>query len=56
MLSESLEQLQSREVLRIDNANWHVVIVNHDKVIDAMTFEQIKNLDGKLVFMHCDGI
>jgi len=34
----------------------HAVIINHDQVVDAMAFEQIKNLNSQLVFMHCDRV
>src|SRR5262245_6379405 len=52
----ALEQLQSRQILRINNAYRNAVIVNHDQVIDAMAFEQVKDLNGELVFMHRDRV
>ena len=34
-----LEQLQACEVLRIDNAHWHAVVIHHDEIVDAMAFQ-----------------
>ena len=51
-----LEQLQAREVLRIDDAHRHIVIIDHDKVVDAMAIQQIQNLDRQFVFVHGHGI
>jgi hypothetical protein len=32
--------------LRIDDAHRHIVVIDHDQVVDAMAFEQIQNFDG----------
>ena len=42
----TLEQLQPREVLRIDNADRLLVVINHDQIVDAMALEQVENFHG----------
>ena len=49
---ELLKQFQSRQILRINNADGSVVVVNHDQIVDAMTLEKVENLDRKFVFVH----
>jgi hypothetical protein len=41
-----LQQLQPREVLRIDNADRLLVVINHDQIVDAMALEQVENFHG----------
>src|SRR6266576_4089465 len=50
------EQLQARQILRIDNAYWHVVVINHDQIVDAMTLQQVQNFHREFFFMHRDWI
>lgn len=52
----SSEQFQPGQILRIDDADGHAAVVDHDQIIDAMTLEQIQDFDGKLVLMHDNGI
>ena len=35
------EQLQARQILRIDNAHWDVVFIDHNQIVDAMAFKQV---------------
>jgi hypothetical protein len=37
--STSSEQLQASQVLRIDHADLHFVVVNHDQIVDPMGLE-----------------
>ena len=39
----ALQQFQPRQILRIDDAHWHVVVINHDQIVDAMTLQQVQN-------------
>ena len=48
----ALQQLQSRQVLRINNSNRRVAIVDNYKIIDAMAFQQIENFDGEFVLVN----
>jgi hypothetical protein len=52
----ALKEFQARQILRINNADRHAVIIDHDQVIDAMTFQQIKNFHCELVFVHRDRV
>jgi len=47
-----LEQLQFGEVLRIDNADWDLVIIDHDEIVDPMALEQVENFHRELVLMN----
>ncbi len=47
-----LQQLQFGEVLRIDNADWDFVIINHDEIVDPMALEQVENFHRELVLMN----
>ncbi len=47
-----LEQLQFREILRIDNADWDLVIIDHDEIVDPMALEQVENFHRELVLMN----
>ena len=53
---QGLKQLQAREILRIDDADRHLVVIDYDQVVDAVAFEQIENFDRELVFVHRDRI
>ena len=50
------EQLQAREVLRINDPNRHIVVIDHDQVVDAMALKEIQDFDREFVFVHCDWI
>ena len=47
-----LQQLQAREVLRIDNADWHIVVIDNNKIIDAMPLQQVQNFDCEFIAMN----
>ena len=36
-----LQQFQPREILRIDDADWDVFVIDDNQIVDAMTFKQI---------------
>jgi hypothetical protein len=38
-LENRLEQFEPGKVLRINNPDRHVVVIDHDQVVDAMAFE-----------------
>lgn len=46
------EQLQARQILGIDNADRHFVVIDYDQIVDPMAFEQVENFDRELVFVH----
>ena len=47
-----LKQFQPRQILGIDDPDRNAVIINHDQVVDAVAFEEIKNFNGEFIFMH----
>ncbi len=47
-----LQQLQTRQILRIHYPDRRVVIVNNNQIVDAMALQQIKNFHGQFVLMH----
>jgi len=49
---DDLQQFQPRQILRINNADRRVVVVNDDEIIDAMAFQKIENFDGQFVLVH----
>ena len=51
-----LQQFQPRQILRIDNTYRHVVIINHDQIVDTMTLQQVQNFHCQLFFVHRDRI
>jgi hypothetical protein len=46
------EQLQLREVLRIDDADWDLVIIDDNEIVDAVAFEEIQNFHGEFVLVN----
>ena len=42
----SLQQLQPRQVLRIHDADRHVLIIHYHQIIDPMALQKIEHLDG----------
>ena len=52
----ALQQLEPREVLRINDPNRHIVVIDHDQIVDPMAFEQVQNFDREFVFVHSDRI
>jgi hypothetical protein len=51
-----LKQFQSCQVLRIDDADRQVVIVDDDQIVDAMALEEVEDFDGEFVLVHAYGI
>src|SRR5437763_11648306 len=49
---DDLQQFQPRQILRINNADRRVVVVNDDEIIDTMAFQKIENFDGQFVLVH----
>ena len=50
------KQLELRQVLRIDNADRGLAIVDHDEIIDAMALEEIQNFHGEFVLVNRYGV
>ena len=48
-----LQQLQARQVLRIDNADGHIVVIDDNKIIDAVPLQQVQNFDRQFIAMYC---
>src|ERR1043166_4755329 len=46
------KQFQFREVLRIDDADGDVVVIDDDEIVDAMTLEKVEDFDGELVLVN----
>src|SRR4030095_6087788 len=38
----ALPPFQPRHVARIDNTDWHMVVINHDQIVDAVTLQQVQ--------------
>jgi predicted metal-dependent peptidase len=55
-VTEVLEQLQTRQILRINNADRLSVIINNDQVVDPMAFKQVENFHGQFVLVHANRI
>jgi len=49
----ALQKLQPRQVLRIDNSDRHICIIDYDEIIDPVAFEQVQDFYGQFVLMHC---
>jgi hypothetical protein len=41
VLQRDLQQFQARQVLGIDNTDWHIVVIDDDEIVNAMTLQQV---------------
>src|SRR3954454_6597150 len=52
----ALEQLELRQVLRVDDSDRHALFVHDDEIVDLVALEEGQYFHGDLVLLHGDGI
>src|SRR4051812_29314279 len=50
------QQLELGQVLRIDDPDRRLVIVNYHEVVDPVPLEQVQDFNRQLVLVNCDRI
>jgi hypothetical protein len=43
MTARFYSNFKPRQILRIDNTHRHIVVINHDQIVNAMTLQQVQN-------------